>query len=58
MILLDYVQCPSCSRHFNESAAERHIPWCKEKTKRIGGKKQPEKKEQQLNTRTKVPNVN
>ncbi|PIK33346.1 putative zinc finger C2HC domain-containing protein 1A [Apostichopus japonicus] len=46
----DYVQCPSCSRHFNESAAERHIPWCKEKSKRIGA---PEKKKEQLNTRTK-----
>ncbi|PIK44731.1 putative zinc finger C2HC domain-containing protein 1A [Apostichopus japonicus] len=47
----DYVQCPSCSRHFNESAAERHIPWCKEKSKRIGA---PEKKKEQLNTKTKV----
>ncbi|XP_042902261.1 zinc finger C2HC domain-containing protein 1A-like [Parasteatoda tepidariorum] len=27
----DYVQCPSCQRHFNQRAAERHIPWCKEK---------------------------
>ncbi|XP_063705457.1 zinc finger C2HC domain-containing protein 1C [Culicoides brevitarsis] len=24
----DYVQCPHCSRKFNESAAERHIPKC------------------------------
>eukprot|EP00057_Strongylocentrotus_purpuratus_P030107 XP_780721.3 PREDICTED: zinc finger C2HC domain-containing protein 1A [Strongylocentrotus purpuratus] len=31
----DYVQCPSCERHFSESASERHIPWCKEKNKRI-----------------------
>jgi len=25
----DYVQCPHCGRRFNESAAERHIPKCK-----------------------------
>lgn len=24
----DYVQCPHCSRKFNEGAAERHIPKC------------------------------
>ncbi|XP_065091655.1 zinc finger C2HC domain-containing protein 1C isoform X2 [Ochlerotatus camptorhynchus] len=24
----DYVQCPHCSRRFNRSAAERHIPKC------------------------------
>ncbi|XP_067952097.1 zinc finger C2HC domain-containing protein 1B-like [Watersipora subatra] len=35
----DYVQCPSCQRRFNETAAERHIPFCKEKNKRILDKK-------------------
>lgn len=25
---LDYVQCPHCSRRFNEGAAARHIPLC------------------------------
>lgn len=24
----DYVQCPHCSRRFNETAASRHIPKC------------------------------
>lgn len=24
----DYVQCPHCSRRFNETAAARHIPKC------------------------------
>ncbi|XP_067118829.1 zinc finger C2HC domain-containing protein 1A-like isoform X2 [Centruroides vittatus] len=24
----DYIQCPSCNRHFNQKAAERHISWC------------------------------
>ena len=24
----DYVQCPHCSRRFNEAAADRHIPKC------------------------------
>ena len=26
----DYVQCPHCSRRFNEGVAERHIPKCKD----------------------------
>jgi len=25
----DYIQCPYCLRRFNETAAERHIPFCK-----------------------------
>jgi hypothetical protein len=25
----DYVQCPYCQRRFNETAAQRHIPFCK-----------------------------
>lgn len=25
----DYVQCPHCTRRFNQTAAERHIPHCK-----------------------------
>jgi hypothetical protein len=25
----DYVQCPHCNRRFNEAAANRHIPLCK-----------------------------
>ncbi|KAI8907859.1 hypothetical protein EDD86DRAFT_208313 [Gorgonomyces haynaldii] len=27
----DYVTCPHCARRFNEAAAERHMPHCKEK---------------------------
>lgn len=35
----DYVQCPHCERRFNEAAAERHIPKCKDlKTKSVGQK--------------------
>ncbi|XP_064486171.1 uncharacterized protein LOC135398716 [Ornithodoros turicata] len=30
----DYVPCPHCGRKFNESAAERHIPRCKEMSTR------------------------
>eukprot|EP00730_Choanoeca_flexa_P002911 TRINITY_DN11225_c0_g1_i2.p1 TRINITY_DN11225_c0_g1~~TRINITY_DN11225_c0_g1_i2.p1 ORF type:complete len:406 (+),score=60.81 TRINITY_DN11225_c0_g1_i2:71-1288(+) len=30
----DYVQCPTCSRRFNEDAAKRHMPFCAEKAKR------------------------
>uniref|UniRef100_A0A0R3WAI9 Zinc finger C2HC domain-containing protein 1B n=1 Tax=Taenia asiatica TaxID=60517 RepID=A0A0R3WAI9_TAEAS len=30
----DLIQCQYCNRRFNESAAERHIPFCKEKSER------------------------
>ncbi|XP_068736435.1 zinc finger C2HC domain-containing protein 1A-like [Montipora capricornis] len=32
----DYIQCPHCSRRFNEHAAERHITFCKEQKSRLG----------------------
>ena len=41
----DYVQCDYCGRRFNESAAQRHIPWCKDKHDRL-----PRNKPQQANT--------
>ncbi|XP_072427438.1 zinc finger C2HC domain-containing protein 1A [Chiloscyllium punctatum] len=31
----DYIQCPYCQRRFNESAADRHISFCKEQAARI-----------------------
>lgn len=30
----DYVQCQFCGRHFNSSAAQRHIPFCETQHKR------------------------
>ena len=30
-----YVACPYCNRNFNEYAAERHIPFCKEQSSRM-----------------------
>ncbi|VUZ56293.1 unnamed protein product [Hymenolepis diminuta] len=30
----DLVKCPYCNRRFNETAAERHIPFCKDKSER------------------------
>ncbi|KAM7538068.1 hypothetical protein Aperf_G00000071666 [Anoplocephala perfoliata] len=30
----DLIQCSYCNRRFNENAAERHIPFCKEKSER------------------------
>ncbi|NXI34620.1 ZC21B protein, partial [Galbula dea] len=30
----DYIQCPHCSRRFNEAAAQRHIQFCKEQAAR------------------------
>ncbi|XP_070533918.1 zinc finger C2HC domain-containing protein 1B-like isoform X2 [Ptychodera flava] len=44
----DYIQCPTCERRFNAGAAERHIPWCAEKAKRIP----PNSKAEQLKQRT------
>lgn len=34
----DYQQCPYCERRFQDSAAERHIPFCKEQASRKGRK--------------------
>lgn len=31
----DYIQCPHCERRFNESAAERHMNFCKEQKTRL-----------------------
>lgn len=31
----DYVQCVFCGRRFNQTAADRHIPFCKEKSERM-----------------------
>ncbi|XP_065844192.1 zinc finger C2HC domain-containing protein 1A-like [Oscarella lobularis] len=31
----DYVQCPFCTRRFNEEAAKRHMPFCKEQQARV-----------------------
>uniref|UniRef100_A0A8C6H8Q3 Zinc finger, C2HC-type containing 1B n=1 Tax=Mus spicilegus TaxID=10103 RepID=A0A8C6H8Q3_MUSSI len=30
----DYIQCPYCMRRFNETAAQRHINFCKNQTSR------------------------
>ena len=40
---VDYVQCPYCSRRFNQTAAQRHINFCKEQQSRLPNKKQPDK---------------
>ncbi|XP_008106676.1 zinc finger C2HC domain-containing protein 1A [Anolis carolinensis] len=37
----DYIQCPYCQRRFNESAADRHINFCKEQAARITNKGKP-----------------
>lgn len=38
LLNLDYIQCPYCQRRFNESAADRHINFCKEQAARISNK--------------------
>mmetsp|Transcript_14264 Transcript_14264/g.13836 ORF Transcript_14264/g.13836 Transcript_14264/m.13836 type:complete len:81 (+) Transcript_14264:1038-1280(+) len=37
----DRVQCQYCGRKFNETAAQRHIPHCKNKTKDINARVGP-----------------
>lgn len=49
----DYVQCPYCERRFQESAAERHIPFCKEQKSRIE-RKPSSKAQDKLNKRLQV----
>ena len=34
----DYVQCPYCERRFQDDTAQRHIPFCKEKSQRLNSK--------------------
>uniref|UniRef100_A0A7M4FQL5 Zinc finger C2HC-type containing 1B n=1 Tax=Crocodylus porosus TaxID=8502 RepID=A0A7M4FQL5_CROPO len=34
LLCSDYIQCPYCSRRFNEAAAGRHINFCKEQSTR------------------------
>lgn len=38
------IQCDHCGRRFNDKAAERHIPFCKEKSQRDNVSKGPPKK--------------
>jgi len=45
-----YVECPYCNRNFNEHAAERHIPFCKEQSARMP--KTSVNKKSSLNKRT------
>ena len=33
-LLSDYIQCPYCKRRFNETAARRHINFCKDQESR------------------------
>lgn len=53
----DYIQCEYCNRRFNESAAERHINFCKEQKSRLpkssSDSKYDQKKQKQA-MRTKV----
>lgn len=37
----DYVRCDYCGRSFNQNAAERHIPFCREQNSRTAGRAPP-----------------
>ena len=50
----DYVQCPYCARRFEEYAAERHVPFCKERHSRIERRPQENKAMEKLNKRIQV----
>ena len=54
----DYVQCPYCSRRFNEKAAERHINFCKTQQQRIPNKPKADPRAMaKQNVRTQVRNI-
>lgn len=53
----DYIQCPHCQRRFNESAAERHINFCKEQAARIPNKGKLEAKKTPSRTQFKPPSL-
>lgn len=50
----DYVQCPYCERRFQEDTAQRHIPFCKEKSQRLNSKSSKSAGTDMLNKRTQV----
>lgn len=50
-----YVECQFCNRNFNEYAAERHIPFCKEQQARMQTKPSVVSKSK-LSKRTQVFN--
>ena len=50
----DYIQCPYCSRRFNESAAQRHIDFCKEQSARLPKNKPSATATSRFKTRTQV----
>jgi len=52
----DYIQCPHCQRRFNEAAAERHIPKCKDLgTKSVGQPRSTPKNGNSVRTIAKPP---
>ena len=53
----DYVQCPYCERRFQEDTAQRHIPFCKEKSQRLTSKASKSAGTEKLNKRTQVSRV-
>lgn len=53
----DYVQCPYCERRFQEDTAQRHIPFCKEKSRRLNSKASKSAGTEMLNKRTQVCNL-
>ena len=50
----DYVQCPYCERRFQDDTAQRHIPFCKEKSQRLNSKASKSAGTEMLNKRTQV----
>ena len=50
----DYVQCPYCQRRFQEAAAERHSPFCKEQSSRLDRKASSTKAKESYSKRMQV----
>eukprot|EP00794_Sanderia_malayensis_P011946 gene11946-13182_t len=49
------IDCPYCNRNFNEHAAERHIPFCKDQKARQQMKSKPAKTKLEIRTQYKPP---
>lgn len=47
-VVADFVKCEYCGRNFNKTAAERHIPFCKEQKARSAPLKPPASRAQPM----------
>ena len=52
---LDYIQCVTCNRHFNQKSADRHMEWCRQQNMKMTPQKPLDDEAKiRLQARTKV----